>query len=455
MPAHATLHALPCSRTSCRPTYPSPHSAHAPHPSSRAPRPSPLLLLGAAQGTIQGIKELHEETGEQLKAQGIDPAPFVVKPSKRKQLAKKTQQSAVAAADGAGDKVAALLRLGINPHAINKVVGAATINTGPVMEATLQQMANELRTKNDSYNKEVTDFTELTSAVSSMIKDARTSPSDAIDKLPNANLKLLVKFVSLEKGLPGARPTNKKLMLDLIGSYDGDEWDEMLQSPTYLDRLIKPNTDAAAIIANVPDTRPSAAAAAAAAPAPAASTAAAAAPATPSAQPAPALDAPLDGPPDPVAAAGGKAGAARVARTAGGAASSRAAAAGEAAMTFMQDLEESGLLPSGYHPAPPPVVVALELGSFEKGGGGRNEAAQLLADVCPVILIKFDGGWKQGYVRTDLWVKSLHGKSKVAVDKLQPAKKAHPNFLIHFRRGMELEVRLQGLRFNVKTELLG
>eukprot|EP00966_Prymnesium_polylepis_P317081 7326024-Prymnesium_polylepis.1 len=114
----------------------------------------------------------------------------------------------------------------------------------------------------------------------------------------------------------------KKLMLQLIDSYGGEEWDEMLQSPTYLDRLVKPNTDAADIIADVPDTRPAAAAAAATAPAPAASTVAAAAPATPSAQPAPALDAPLGGPSDPVAAAGGKAGATRAARTAGGAASS-------------------------------------------------------------------------------------------------------------------------------------
>eukprot|EP00966_Prymnesium_polylepis_P069008 1603084-Prymnesium_polylepis.1 len=82
-----------------------------------------------------------------------------------------------------------------------------------------------------------------------MIKDARTTPADAIDKLSNEKLKLLVKFISLEKGLAGPRPTTKKLMLQLLSSYDADEWDEMLQAPTYLDRLVKPNIDAADIIA--------------------------------------------------------------------------------------------------------------------------------------------------------------------------------------------------------------
>ena len=196
------------------------------------------------------------ETGKKVEMKGINTSPFVVKPSKRKKLAKQAQQSAVAAADGAGDKVAALMRLGISPHAINKVVGAATINIGPVMDATLQQMANELRGKSDKYEADVADFTELTATATSMIKDARTTPADAIEKLSNERLKLLVKFLSLEKGLVGARPTTKKLMQQLIDSYDADEWDEMLQSPTYLDRLIKPNIDAADIIAECPTPAP-------------------------------------------------------------------------------------------------------------------------------------------------------------------------------------------------------
>ena len=105
----------------------------------------------------------------------------MVKPSKRKKLAKQAQQSAVAAADGAGDKVAALLRLGISPHSINKVIGAATINTGPVMEATLQQIANELRTKSEKYDLDVTDFKELTATAASMIEDAVGRARQAVE----------------------------------------------------------------------------------------------------------------------------------------------------------------------------------------------------------------------------------------------------------------------------------
>eukprot|EP00966_Prymnesium_polylepis_P178507 4134204-Prymnesium_polylepis.1 len=65
------------------------------------------------------------------------------------------------------------MRLGISPHAINKVVGAATINVGPVMDATLQQMANELRAKSDKYETDVADFKELTAAAASRIIQGR------------------------------------------------------------------------------------------------------------------------------------------------------------------------------------------------------------------------------------------------------------------------------------------
>eukprot|EP00966_Prymnesium_polylepis_P148793 3437671-Prymnesium_polylepis.1 len=60
------------------------------------------------------------------------------------------------------------------------------------MEATLQQIANELRTKSEKSDSDVTDFKELTATAASMIEDARTTPSDALDKLSNERLKLLV-----------------------------------------------------------------------------------------------------------------------------------------------------------------------------------------------------------------------------------------------------------------------